>query len=100
MFEVNGSTLDLRFNMKKIKTLENMYKTSLMAELSQNQGLLSFHLLEGLFTLGLYDVTEEKAVNGKKAQDIFEELLESEGYADLNAAIVNKLQEDLGFLFR
>ena len=100
MFEVDGDVLDLRFNMQKVKTLESMYKISLMGELSQSQGMLSFHLMEGLFGVGLYNTTTEQAVRGKKAQEIFKTLLEQEGYADLNAAIVNKIQEDLGFLFQ
>lgn len=99
MFEVDGDTLELRFNMQKVKTLETMHRVSLMAELSQSRGMLSFALLEGLFTVALYNVTEEQNVKGKKAQDVFERLLEAEGYANLNAVTIGKLQEDLGFLF-
>lgn len=100
MFEVDGDVLELRFNMQKIKNLENMYKVSIMAELSHGKGILSFHLMEGLFTVGLYNVTQEMAVKGKKAQEIFEALLKEQGFGNINAAIVNKLQEDLGFLFQ
>jgi len=100
MFEVDGEVLELRFNMQKIKTIETTYKVSIMAELGNNNGLLSFHLLEGLFTVGLYNQTQQQAVNGKKAQDIFQALIEKEGYGNINAAVVTKLQEDLGFLFR
>lgn len=100
MFEVDGDTLELRFNMQKIKTLEVMHKISLMSELSNSRGMLSFFLMEGLFTVGLFNVTQEKTVAGKKAQDIFNKLLDEEGYNGLNAIVVGKLQEDLGFLFR
>ncbi|GGP07275.1 segregation and condensation protein B [Oceanobacillus neutriphilus] len=100
MFEVDGDTLDLRFNMQKIKTLEVMHKISLMSELSNSRGMLSFYLMEGLFTVGLFNATQEKTVAGKKAQEIFNKLLDEEGYNNLNAIIVGKLQEDLGFLFR
>lgn len=100
MFEVDGDVLELRFNMQKVKNLESMYKVSLMAELSHGKGILSFHLMEGLFTVGLYNVTQEQTVKGKKAQEIFQKLLEEHGFGDLNAAIVTKLQEDLGFLFQ
>lgn len=100
MFEVEGNVLDLRFNMNKIKTVEKMHKVSVMAELGLSQGLLSFNLLEALFTVGLFDTTEDKPINGKKAQDIFQTLLEEEGYGNINAAVVSKIQEDLGFLFR
>lgn len=100
MFEVDGDTLELRFNMQKIKTLEVMHKISLMSELSNSRGMLSFYLMEGLFTVGLFNTTQEKTVAGKKAQDIFNKLLDEEGYNNLNAIVVGKLQEDLGFLFR
>jgi len=100
MFTVENEVLELRFNMQKVKTLENMYGISLMAELSKNRGMLSFHLMEGLFSVGLYNKTQEQTVKGQKALDVFASLLESEGYATLNAVIVGKLQEDLGFLFR
>lgn len=100
MFEVDGDKLDLRFNMNKIKTVEAMHKVSVMNELRNTQGLLSFNVLEALFTVGLYNTTQEQAVNGKKAQDIFETLLRNEGYESVAAAVVTKLQEDLGFLFR
>lgn len=100
MFEVDGDVLELRFNMQKVKMFESLYKVSLMSELSQSRGMLSFHLMEGLFGVGLYNNTSETTVKGKKSQVIFNKLIESEGYSDLNAAIVNKIQEDLGFLFQ
>ncbi len=100
MFEVDGDVLELRFNMQKVKTFESLYKVSLMAELSQSRGMLSFHLMEGLFSVGLFNTTKETTVKGKKAQEILNKLLEDDGYSDVNAAIVNKIQEDLGFLFQ
>lgn len=100
MFEVENDVLELRFNMQKVKTLENMYGISLMSELSRNRGMLSFHLMEGLFSVALYNKTQEQTVKGKKAVEVFETLLRETGYADLNAVIVGKLQEDMGFLFQ
>lgn len=100
MFEVEKDVLELRFNMQKVKTLENMYGISLMAELSKNRGMLSFHLMEGLFSVALYNKTQEQTVKGQKAMDIFESLLKEQGYANMNAIIVTKLQEDMGFLFQ
>lgn len=100
MFEVEGDTLELRFNMQKVKTIEAMQKISLMSELSQSRGLLSFHLLEALFVNGLFNKTQEKNVAGKKAQEIYNDILGQEGYGNLNAIVIGKLEEDLGFLFR
>ncbi|MEK3887450.1 segregation and condensation protein B [Bacillus sp. FSL K6-3431] len=100
MFEVENDVLELRFNMQKVKTLENMYGISLMAELSRNRGMLSFHLMEGLFSVALYNTTQEQNVKGQKAIDIYNSLMQEQGYATLNAVIVSKLQDDMGFLFR
>lgn len=100
MFTVDNDELVLKFNMQKIKTLETMYGISLMSELSKNRGMLSFALLEGLFNVALYNETQEKTVKGQKASEICEALMREVGYADLNASVVSKLQEDMGFLFR
>lgn len=100
MFEVENDVLDLRFNIQKIKTIEAMQGTSLMGEIRSSGGMLSLQLLEGLFAVGLYNTTEEQAVKGKKATEIFNDLMQSEGYANIVAVTVGKLQEDMGFLFR
>src|SRR5690606_41578718 len=97
MFEVDGDVLELRFNLQKIKNLENLYKISLMSELSQSKGILSFHLMEGLFSVGLYNVTQEQPVRGRNAQGAFEKLLEEHADGELSVFIVSKRQEDLGF---
>ena len=99
MFTVDNDILDLRFNMQKIKSLELMHKISLMSELSNSRGMLSIVLLEGLFTIGLFNTTTETAVKGKKAVEIFYSVIEEEGFTNVNAAIIGKLQEDMGFLF-
>lgn len=100
MFEVENETLELRFNMQKVKTLETMQGISLMSEIGKTRGMLSLQLMEGLFSVGLYNKTQEQNVKGKKALEIFEGLLSSTGYGDLNAVIITKLQEDMGFLFQ
>ncbi|WP_422122932.1 segregation and condensation protein B [Planococcus sp. X10-3] len=100
MFEVEKDVLDLRFNMQKVKTLESMQGVSLMGELRSSGGLLSLQVLEGLFAVGLYNTTQDQAVKGKKAVEIYNSLMESEGYSNIVAVTIGKLQEDMGFLFR
>lgn len=99
MFEVDKEILELRFNMQKVKSLEMMHKISLMSELSNSRGMLSIVLLEGLFSVGLFNTNTETSVKGKKAEEIFLKILEEEGFTNLNAVIIGKLQEDMGFLF-
>lgn len=98
LFEINGNFYTLKFNMNKIKTVERALGISFMNEMQR--GALSFVLLEALFTVGLYDTVEEKAIKGKKATEIYESLLRDVGLSDVMAVTYAKLEEDLGFLFQ
>lgn len=100
MFEVENEVLELRFNKQKLKTIETMYGISLMGELRKNGAMLPYHILEGIFTVTLFNTTTEQNVKGEKAVKIFDSLLEDSGYANVNAVTIGKLQEDMGFLFR
>lgn len=100
LFEVDGQFYTLKFNMQKVKMIEKMLGISFVAEIANSNGLLSFSMLEALFAVGLYDVQDEKAVKGKKATDIFNNLLEGVGYSDIMEITVGKIEEDLGFLFQ
>lgn|SRR5690625_668053 len=98
LFELDGSFYTLKFNMNKIKTVERGLGISFMVEMQR--GALSFLLLEALFAVGLYDTVDEKAVKGKKATEIYEQLLKDVGLSDVMTVTYAKLEEDLGFLFQ
>lgn len=98
-FEVNGVIYELRFNYQKIKTVELMTKRSVSAETVNNSGVLSLQTLEALFTMGLVEVKGLKAVGQKKAAEMWPDFLASNGALTVNNAILDKLQEDCGFLF-
>lgn len=100
LFEVDGQFYTLKFNMQKVKTIERMLSVSFVAEIANSNGMLSFSMLEALFSVGLYDVNDEKTVKGKKAQDIFNSLIENEGYTAVMEVVIGKIEEDLGFLFQ
>lgn len=100
MFEVNNETLDLRFDRHKVKNVEAAMGISLMSEIVNNRGMLSLNVLEGLFTVGLFSVSGNHNVTGKKAADIFDTLIEQIGYTPILEATVGKLEADMGFLFR
>jgi len=100
LFEVGDGVYTLKFNMTKVKQVERMLNISFVAEIAQSSGMLSFSLLEALFSVGLYDTKDEKAVKGKKAQEIYEQLLEDLGYTEIMQVVVGKIEDDLGFLFR
>ena len=97
MFEVDGVVYALKFNMKKLKTVEAVTKTSVIGEISRNNGVLS---LEQLFSFGLVEEKTNEPVKQKKALEMFEKVIENNGLLTVNLAVVEKLQEDLGFMFR
>lgn len=99
LFELNGNYYTLKINMNKVEQIEATLGISFMSEIIKSNGILSIHLLRHIFAISLYDATEEKAVKGRKAQDIFEQLMKDVGYADVSAITVGKIQEDLAFLF-
>lgn len=100
MFEVNGVEYDLKFNVRKQDEIEKVADVSIMAEFNKTSGLLSLNLLRTMFTAGLVEAETGKPVKGKKALDLFDEVLENNGYQGTVNATLNKFTEDMGFLFR
>ena len=100
MFEVDGVVYTLKYNIQKLKTIETAAKTSVIGEIAKNQGVLSIQLLELLFSFGLVEEKTNKAVPQKEAAEMFEKVVEANGMLTLNGVIVDKLQQDLGFMFR
>lgn len=99
-FEVDGVIYELRFNYKKIKTIEMVTGKSISAETVSNNGVLSLQTMETLFSFGLVESKGLDAVPQKKAATMFEPFLEENGALTVNNMIVEKLQEDAGFLFQ
>ncbi|GGD03712.1 segregation and condensation protein B [Enterococcus wangshanyuanii] len=99
-FEVDGVIYELRFNFTKIKTIEKMTGRSVNAEAIKNDGVLSLQMMETLFSFGLVEAKGLKAVPQKKAIKMFEPFIEENGALTVNNLIVDKLQEDMGFLFQ
>ncbi|MBF2450702.1 segregation and condensation protein B [Listeria welshimeri] len=100
MFELGGMTYTLRFNKQKIKTVELTTGISIVSALTANKGILSYQTVETLFVSGLVEEQGLVAVKQKEGLDIFDKLVEEKGLISLNVAVIEKLQEDMGFLFR
>lgn len=100
MFEINGVIYTVKFNKKKIKTVELVTKTSITAEIAQNNGMLRYQTLETLFSLALVEEATNEVVKQNKAIEIFDKLVEVNGLLTTNKAVVEKFQEDMGFMFR
>jgi len=104
LFTVEDQEYTLTFNRKKIQQVENGLKVSIMAEIKNTGGAISLTLLQTLFTVGLAEISGEegrnKQVHGKKAEEIYDEVLEANGYQDLSNVVLQKLYDDMGFMFR
>lgn len=100
MFKVNDVDYVLKYNTKKMKTIEMVTKTSIIGEVTKNNGLMSIATLEALFSLALVEVATNAPVKQKEAVEMFEKVVEEKGLISVNTAIVEKLQDDMGFLFR
>ncbi|WP_416149430.1 segregation and condensation protein B [Salipaludibacillus sp. HK11] len=100
MFTVGETTYTLKFNAKKIKTVETVTKSSVLGQIAKGDGFLPYNLLEMLFSFALVEEATNEAVKQSKAVEMFEGVLEQNGLATVNTAIVEKLQEDVGFMFR
>ena len=100
MFEVDGVSYTLKFNKQKLKTIELTAKTSVIGEITKNNGILPYSLIEQLFSFGLVEEKTNEAVKQKKALELFDGVVEENGLISLNMAIIEMLQDDLGFMFR
>lgn len=99
-FEVDGVIYELRFNYQKIKTIELVTKMNVFSEIVNTNGMLPLSLLEQLFSFGLVESKTLESVPQKKALSMFEPFLEENGMAQILNLITDKLQSDVGFMFR
>lgn len=100
MFEVDGVVYTLKFNTQKLKTIETVTKTSVMGEIVKNNGALPYGLLESLFSFSLVEEKTNEVVPQKQATEMFEKVVQENGLMTTNAAIIEKFQKDMGFMFR
>lgn len=100
MFTVDGTTYTLKFNTQKVKTIEMVTKTSIVGEVTKNNGVMPYATLEALFSFALVEEVTNEVVKQKTAAEMFEKVVQENGLITVNMAIVEKLHDDLGFMFR
>lgn len=100
MFTVDGVTYTLKYNKQKLKTIEMVTKTSVVGEVTKNNGIMPYAMLESLFSFALIEEATNEVVKQSKAVEMFDKIVEENGLVSTNMAIVEKLQDDLGFMFR
>lgn len=100
MFELNGKEYELKFNIERIKLVENFLKLPTVADIVQTNGALSINAIEVYFGYCLKEVGSDTFVSRKDGAEIAEDLMKEKGYLAVNNMIIEKMSEDMPFLFQ
>ena len=100
MFEYNGKEYELKFNIERIKLVENFLKLPTVADIVKTNGALSINAIEVYFGYCLKEVGSDAFVSRKEGAEIAEAIMKEMGYLAVNNMIIEKMAEDMPFLFR
>ena len=100
MFEYKGKQYELKFNLKRIKLVENYSRMPTVADIVMTNGALSISAIETYFGFCLKEVGSDEFVSRKEGAEIAEAMIESEGYLKINNMLIQKMSEDMPFLFQ
>lgn len=100
MFEYNGKEYELKFNIERIKLVENFLKLPTVADIVKTNGALSINAIEVYFGYCLKEVGSDTFVSRKEGAEIAEAIMKEMGYLAVNNMIIEKMAEDMPFLFR
>ena len=82
MFDVNGKTYVLKYNLKRVELIENTVG------------------MKAYFAYGLKEEGSDSYVAPKNGMKIAEDLIESTGYITINGAVMDAMQRDCPFFFQ
>lgn len=99
MIEIDGKIYNLRYNLKRIEIIENATKTTMVAEATKNNGMLSLMNLKAYFGYGLIEEGANAYTPPKKGMEIAEALIETEGYMKVSGYVAEALERDCPFFF-
>lgn len=100
MFDLNGKEYELKFNIERLKLVENFLKLPTVADIVQTNGALSLNAIEVYFGYCLKEVGSDSFVSRKEGAKIAEDLMQEKGYLAVNNMIIEKMTEDMPFLFQ
>lgn len=100
MIEYNGENYELKFTLERIKLVENYLKMPTVADIVQTNGALSISALETYFGYCLKKDGSDTFVSRKEGVEICEALIKSEGYLKVNNMVIEKMTQDVPFLFQ
>lgn len=98
--EYNGTQYELKFNLERLKLIENALQKPVISVYTEHKGAFTFNEMEKIFQLALKETGSDFFCQNKKAKEIFETVIQQEnGYRDINNYIAQRLQENCPFLF-
>lgn len=100
MFELNEKEYELKFSIERLKLVENFLKLPTVADIVQTNGALSLSAIEVYFGYCLKEVGSDSFVSRKDGAKIAEDLMKEKGYLAVNNMIIEKMAEDMPFLFQ
>lgn len=100
MFQFDGKEYELKFNIERLKLVENYLKLPTVADIVQTNGALSLTAIETYFGYCLKEVGSDTFLPRQKGQEIADKLMEKEGYLKVNNMLIEKMSRDMPFLFQ
>ena len=100
MFEYEGKEYELKFNLERLKLVEKACKMPTVADIVLTNGALSIESIETYFGFCLKDVETGSFVGRREGVKIADHLIETEGYLKVNNMLIERMAEDMPFLFR
>lgn len=100
MFQFDGKEYELKFNIERLKLVENYLKLPTVADIVQTNGALSLTAIETYFGYCLKESGSDTFLPRREGQEIADKLIEKEGYLKVNNMLIEKMSEDMPFLFQ
>lgn len=100
MFEYNGKEYELKFNLERLKLIENAINASFVSKMTSTNGALPISDIETCFKYCLKETGSDVFVPAKEAISIAEKLLKTKGYLYVDNLIIEKMAKDIPFLFQ
>ena len=100
MITYGGKNYGLKYNMKRIELIEGVTNMPTLADLQRTRGLLSLASLKAYVAYGIKEDGADAFLNPRKGMEIAESLIESNGYPDVCAIVLEALERDCPFFFR
>ena len=100
MFEIDGKSYVLKYNMDRVEMIENSIGMPTMSDLYKHNGMLSLSALKAYLVYGLKEEGSDSFVPVKRGREMAKRLIENEGYKNICGAVVETLERDCPFFFQ